>query len=128
MLMTNATVIVMTVPDPTDTAYFSTVAEAAALQGVSAADLAQRLNLKTGDLLTLSGTGGVRRHSARPAKDSALGRCGASRRHRGGHSIHGHAVQQRDPHRRREQARRYSICPPSCTTSALPERQRVRAA
>jgi hypothetical protein len=55
MLLTNATVIVMTVPDPTDTAYFSTVAEAAAIQGVSAPDLAQRLNLQTGDLLTLAG-------------------------------------------------------------------------
>ncbi|MBS1859155.1 MAG: hypothetical protein JST11_27525 [Acidobacteria bacterium] len=55
LLPSNATLVVMTVPDPTDTAYFSTVAEAAALQGVSAADLAQRLNLQSGDLLTLAG-------------------------------------------------------------------------
>jgi hypothetical protein len=55
LLATQATVIVMTVPDPTDTAYFSTVADAAAAQGVEAAGLAKRLNLNSGDLLTLSG-------------------------------------------------------------------------
>jgi hypothetical protein len=47
-----ATVIVTTIPDPTDTAYFSSIADAAQLSGVPAATLAARYALEPDDLLT----------------------------------------------------------------------------
>jgi hypothetical protein len=48
----SAQVIATTIPDPFDTAYFSTAPAAAALTGVSAATLVARYDLQEGDLLT----------------------------------------------------------------------------
>ena len=55
MQMTNASVVVMTVPDPTETAYFASLSEVAGLYGLSSEELRTRLGLETGDLLTLGG-------------------------------------------------------------------------
>lgn len=55
MLQTDATVIVMTVPDPTETAYFATVGEVAQQYGMAPADLSARFGLGAGDLVTLGG-------------------------------------------------------------------------
>jgi lysophospholipase L1-like esterase len=55
MTATDATVIAMTVPDPTDTAYFASIDELAGRYGLSSADLRTRFNLAAGDLLTLGG-------------------------------------------------------------------------
>jgi len=52
---TNAYLVVMTVPDPADTAYFTSIAEAANLQGLDPTGLQSKLGLASGDLLTLGG-------------------------------------------------------------------------
>ena len=52
---TNAYLVVMTVPNPADTAYFTSLTEAAHLQGLSPADLQSQLGLSSGDLLTPGG-------------------------------------------------------------------------
>lgn len=55
MLNTDATVVVMTVPDPTETAYFASIDEVAIQYGLSSADLRTRFGLAAGDMLTLGG-------------------------------------------------------------------------
>jgi hypothetical protein len=55
LLFTDATVVVMTVPDPTETAYFATSDELAAKYGLGGAELRERFGLAQGDLLTLGG-------------------------------------------------------------------------
>jgi hypothetical protein len=55
ILNTTATVVVMTVPDPTETAYFTSVEEAARQYGLSSEELRTRFGLAPGDLLTLGG-------------------------------------------------------------------------
>jgi len=55
MLATNATVVVMTVPDPTETAYFATIDELAQRYGVGSEELQTRFGLAAGDMVTLGG-------------------------------------------------------------------------
>ncbi len=55
MTATHATVIVMTVPDPTDTAYFTSTDEAARIYGMSSDSLRSRFGLASGDVITLGG-------------------------------------------------------------------------
>jgi len=55
MWKTDATVVVMTVPDPTETAYFATIEEISLQYGVAGQDLRTRFGLAAGDLLTLGG-------------------------------------------------------------------------
>lgn len=55
MRNTNATVLLMSVPDPTDLPYFSTVQNAAQLYRTVAATLASRFGLDSSDLITLGG-------------------------------------------------------------------------
>jgi len=55
MLGTDATIVVMTVPDPTETAYFVSTDELAAKYGIAAVDLRTRFGLTSGDLITLGG-------------------------------------------------------------------------
>jgi hypothetical protein len=50
-----ANVIVTTIPNPLDTAYFTTLPAATRLVGVPAATIAQQFNLQSSDLLTLPG-------------------------------------------------------------------------
>jgi hypothetical protein len=52
---TDATLIVLTIPDPLDTAYFTPLASASQNVGASAADLQALYNLQAGDLLTPNG-------------------------------------------------------------------------
>ncbi|MEZ5399894.1 MAG: hypothetical protein R2729_09495 [Bryobacteraceae bacterium] len=52
---TVATVVVMTVPDPTDTAYFASTDELGARFGLTGESLRTRFGLAAGDLLTLGG-------------------------------------------------------------------------
>ncbi len=52
---TDATIVLMTVPDPTLTGYFSTLDDAARRYGGSAEELRARFGLAAGDLLTLGG-------------------------------------------------------------------------
>jgi len=52
-------VLVTTVPDPTDTAYFSTVGDAAQLLGVPAADILSGRGLTSADLITRNGLAAV---------------------------------------------------------------------
>ena len=49
---TYAQIITTTIPDPLDTAYFSTAAAAASLSGVPAATIVSRYGLKDGDLIS----------------------------------------------------------------------------
>ncbi|MBK9167727.1 MAG: hypothetical protein IPM24_09715 [Bryobacterales bacterium] len=55
VLMTDATVVAMTVPDPTATAYFASADELAGRFGLAGDDLRTRFGLAPGDLLTLGG-------------------------------------------------------------------------
>jgi len=55
MLKTDATVVVMTVPDPTETAYFASIDELARQYGLASKDLKTRFGLAAGDLITLGG-------------------------------------------------------------------------
>ena len=55
MIKTDATVVAMTVPDPTETAYFATVDELASRYGLAGGDLQARFGLAPGDLVTLGG-------------------------------------------------------------------------
>jgi hypothetical protein len=55
MLMTDATIVVMTVPDPTETAYFRSIDEVASQYGLFPDDLRARFGLAAGDMLTLGG-------------------------------------------------------------------------
>jgi hypothetical protein len=55
MLKTDATVVLMTVPDPTQTAYFTSIDEAASHYGFTSEDLRARFGLAAGDMLTLGG-------------------------------------------------------------------------
>ena len=55
MLATYATVIVMTVPDPTETAYFVSIDELGRRYGLDSEDLRTRFSLAAGDLITLGG-------------------------------------------------------------------------
>jgi hypothetical protein len=50
-----ANVIVTTIPNPLDTAYFTTLPAATRLVGIPAATIAQQFNLQSSDLLTLPG-------------------------------------------------------------------------
>jgi hypothetical protein len=52
---TTATVLLLTVPDPTDTAYFSTVTQVATDLGITADQLLQMFGIQSGDLVTLGG-------------------------------------------------------------------------
>ncbi|HYK87128.1 MAG TPA: hypothetical protein VE398_00040 [Acidobacteriota bacterium] len=52
---TAATVILLTVPDPTDTAYFATVDQVAGDLGTGADQLRQQFGIQPGDLITLGG-------------------------------------------------------------------------
>jgi hypothetical protein len=52
---TDATLVVMTVPDPTECAYFATQDELARQYGVTVEELRTRFGLAAGDLLTLGG-------------------------------------------------------------------------
>lgn len=55
MLVTDATIVVMTVPDPTETAYFASPDELALRYGITSDDLRTRFGLAAGDLITLGG-------------------------------------------------------------------------
>jgi len=55
MANTNATVIAMTTPDPTQTAYFASIADVSRLYGLSAEELSSRFGLAADDLITLGG-------------------------------------------------------------------------
>ena len=55
MLTTDATVVAMTVPDPTATAYFASIDELASRFGLAGDDLRARFRLAAGDMLTLGG-------------------------------------------------------------------------
>jgi hypothetical protein len=52
---TGAKVVVMTVPDPMDTAYFATTDELGQRYGIAGADLRTRFGLAAGDAVTLAG-------------------------------------------------------------------------
>src|SRR5260370_28357595 len=55
MLNTNATVVAMTVPDPTETAYFASIDQLARQYGLGSQDLRTRFGLAAGDMITLGG-------------------------------------------------------------------------
>jgi lysophospholipase L1-like esterase len=55
MLNTSATVVMMTVPDPTETAYFVSIDDLARQYGLAGDDLRTRFSLATGDMITLGG-------------------------------------------------------------------------
>lgn len=55
MLLTDATVVVMTVPDPTETAYFMSSDDLARQYGLGGDDLRARFGLAAGDMVTLGG-------------------------------------------------------------------------
>jgi len=55
MLNTNATVVAMTVPDPTETAYFASIEQLARQYGLGSQDLRTRFGLAAGDMITLGG-------------------------------------------------------------------------
>jgi hypothetical protein len=55
MLSTSATVVVMTVPDPTETAYFVSIDDLARQYGIASDDLRARFGLSSGDMITLGG-------------------------------------------------------------------------
>jgi hypothetical protein len=55
MLNTSATVVVMTVPDPTETAYFVSIDDLARQYGLTSDDLRTRFGLTSGDMITLGG-------------------------------------------------------------------------
>jgi hypothetical protein len=52
---TTATVLLMTIPDPTDTAYFATVDQVATELGITPEQLRSGFGLQPGDLITLGG-------------------------------------------------------------------------
>jgi len=55
MLATDATVVAMTVPDPTETAYFVSIDDLARQYGLASDDLRTRFGLASGDMITLGG-------------------------------------------------------------------------
>lgn len=55
MLTTDATVVVMTVPDPTESAYFVSIDDLAHQYGLTSDDLRTRFGLAAGDMITLGG-------------------------------------------------------------------------
>ncbi len=55
LLQTDATVVLMTVPDPTETAYFISIDELAHQYGLGSDELRTRFNLAAGDMITLGG-------------------------------------------------------------------------